>query len=136
MSTNDTTTAATPSTSPRYPRATASQLLEDFRDQQQRRGLSARQFAQQQQLPRSTLQAWLGRQRRLDLDPTVGQFFDSPVGLAFLHRLLVAAHLVFTLQGSGGLRLLCQFLRLCQLDRFVAASSGSRSNWPPLWSRA
>jgi hypothetical protein len=126
VSTNDTTTTTTPC--PRYPRLATSQLLEGFRDQQ-RCGTSARQFAQQQQLPRTTLQAWLARQRRLDLPPEVVQFFDSPVGLTFLHRLVTAAHLIFGLQGSAGLRLLRDFFRRCQLDRFVAASYGSRQQF-------
>jgi Family of unknown function (DUF6399) len=129
VSTNDATTTACPTTRPRYPRLATTQLLEDFRDQQQRCGTSARQFAKQQQLPRATLQAWLDRQRRLDLDPVVVQFFDSPVGLAFLHRLVAAAHLVFGLQGSAGIRLLSDFFRLGQLDRFVAASYGSRQQF-------
>jgi len=129
VSTNDATTTATPEASPRYPRLATSQLLDDFRDQQQRCGTSTRQFAQQQQLPRSTLQAWLDRQRHLDLDPAVVQFFDSTVGLAFLHRLVAAAHLVFGLQGSAGLRLLTDFFRLGQLDRFVAASYGARQQF-------
>jgi Family of unknown function (DUF6399) len=132
VSTHDATTPTSPATSPRYPRDTATLLLEDFRDQQLRCGISARQFAQQQQLPRSTLQAWLGRQRRLDLDPSVVRFFDSPAGLAFLQRLVAAAHLVFCLQGSAGLRLLSQFFRLCQLDRFVAASYGARQQFAAL----
>jgi Family of unknown function (DUF6399) len=126
--TDSTTPAATPTT-PRTDRHAAARLLDDFLDQQQRLGSSARAFAHQQQLPRTTLQHWLGRQRRLDLDPAAARFFESPAGLAFLHRLLVAAHLVFTLQGPAGLRPLCHFLRLCRLDRVVAASYGARQHF-------
>jgi hypothetical protein len=129
MSANDSTIPTAIPTTPRTDRAAAAQLLDDFFDQQQRLGASARAFAHQQQLPRTTLQHWLGRQRRLDLDPVAARFFDSPAGVAFLHRLLVAAHLVFTLQGPAGLRPLCQFLRLCRLDRVVAASYGVRQQF-------
>ncbi len=129
MSATDSTTSTATPTTPPTDRATTAQLLDDFREQQQRLGSSARAFARQQQLPRATLQHWLGRQRRLDLDPAAARFFESPAGLAFLHRLLVAAHLVFTLQGTAGLRPLCQFLRLCRLDRVVAASYGARQQF-------
>jgi len=97
---------------------------------------SQRQFAQQAGLPRSTLQHWQQRQRRLDLDPLAARFFDSPPGLAFLHRLVCAAHLVFTLESTAGLRPLCRFLRLCQLDRVVAASYGSRQQFAALLEQA
>ncbi len=129
MFTPDSTIRADTTTTPRTDRAAAAQLLDDFLDQQQRLGSSARAFTRQRQLPRTTLQHWLRCQRRLDLDPVAARFFDSPAGLAFLHRLLVAAHLVFTLQGPAGLRPLCQFLRLCRLDRVVAASYGSRQHF-------
>jgi hypothetical protein len=53
-------------------------------------------------------------------------FFESPVGLAFLHRLVIAAHFVFTQVGPCGIRLVCLFLTLSRLDRFVGASYGSQ----------
>jgi hypothetical protein len=112
----------------RWDRADTAQALHDFHDPR-RPHPSQRRHAEQAGLPRSTLQHWLKRQRRLDLDPAEAAFFDSPAGLAFLHRLVLAAHLVFCLQGSAGLRLLCLFLRLCRLDRVVAASYGSRQQF-------
>jgi hypothetical protein len=45
-------------------------------------------------------------------------------GLAFLHRLVVALHLVYTEVGAWGIRLVCLFLRITGLDRFVGASYG------------
>jgi hypothetical protein len=112
----------------RWNRIDTTEVLHDFHDPR-RPTPSQRQRAQQTGVPRSTLQHWLGRQRRLDLDPVTAGFFDSPPGLAFLHRLVVAAHLVFCVQGSAGLRLLCLFLRLSQLDRVVASSYGSRQQF-------
>jgi hypothetical protein len=126
VSDTDSTNPALPPPTPRRARANQAALLDDFQHARGADGLSQRRFAQQQAVPRSTLQHWQRRQQRLDLDAVAARFFDSPQGLAFLHRLVVAAHLVFTLQGSAGLRLLGDFLRLCRLDRVVAASYGSR----------
>jgi len=88
--------------------------------------MSQRQFAKERGVPRSTLQHWLSRKATIDADSAVVAFFESPVGLAFLHRLVVATHLVFTQVGPCGIRLVCQFLELSALDRFVAASYGTQ----------
>jgi hypothetical protein len=49
-------------------------------------------------------------------------FFHSPAGLAFLHRLVLAVHLVCVEVGACGIRLVCLLLKLTGLDRLVAAS--------------
>lgn len=90
------------------------------------RAISQRQFAKEHGLPRSTLQYWLSRKATIDADPALVAFFEGPVGLAFMHRLVVAAHLVFTQVGPCGIRLVCQFLELSALARFVAASYGAQ----------
>ena len=90
---------------------------------------SLRDFAQQRAVPASTLRHWVGRHRAIDLHPDVARFFDSTPGLLLLHRLVVALHLVFALQNGVGIRPVCQFLRLCRLDRFVAASYGPRQRF-------
>ena len=82
-------------------------------------GISQRQFAQERGLPRSTLQYWLSRKAGIDAEPELIAFFESPVGLAFLHRLVIALHFVFTQVGPSGIRLVCLFLELSALDRFV-----------------
>jgi len=56
----------------------------------------------------------------------VAQFFQSGPGLAFLHRLVLALHLVCVEVGACGIRLVCLLLTLTGLDRFVAASYGSQ----------
>jgi hypothetical protein len=81
-------------------------------------------LAQKLQVPRTTLQPGLKRKQTLDADPAVVAFFESPAGVAFLHRLVIAAPLVMTLVGPGGIRLVCLFLELTGLDQFVAASYG------------
>jgi hypothetical protein len=70
------------------------------------------------------LQHWLTRPDTVDADPELVDFFESPVGVAFLHRLVLAAHFVMTLLGPCGIRLVCLFLELAGLDPFVAASYG------------
>ena len=92
-------------------------------------------FAQQMGIPRSTLQHWLKRKQALDANRALVAFFESPTGLAFLHRLVGACHLTFTQQGACGLRLVCEFLRRTGLDHFVASSFGSQQAIAPSSSR-
>jgi len=85
---------------------------------------SHRQLAEQLEIPRTTLQHWQKRKDTIDAAPEVVAFFESPVGVAFLHRLVLAAHFVMTLVGPCGIRLVCMFLELTGLSRFVGASYG------------
>ena len=82
----------------------------------QARGLSQRQAAQVLEVPRSTLQAWRAYQERLDACPAVVAFFHSVPGLAFLHRLVLALHLVCVEVGACGIRLVCLLLQLTGLN--------------------
>ena len=77
-------------------------------------------------MPRSTLQHWLQRHSHPDLEPELVTFCVSPAGQRVLRRLVLALHLAFHLTGPGGLRPLSRFLRLSQLDHFVAPSYGSQ----------
>jgi hypothetical protein len=47
-------------------------------------------------------------------------------GLAFLHRLVIALHVVFVEIGACGIRLVCLFLQMTGLNRFVGASYGTQ----------
>jgi hypothetical protein len=58
--------------------------------------------------------------------PQVVQFLESTDGLAFLHVLLTAAHLVFVQANDCGLRHLSWFLVLSGLDEFIASSYGAQ----------
>jgi transposase len=89
-------------------------------------GTSQRQAAKVLEVPRSTLQAWRAYQERLDECPAVVAFFHSGPGLAFLHRLVLAIHLVCTEVGACGIRLVCLLLKLTGLHRFVGASYGTQ----------
>jgi hypothetical protein len=95
-------------------------------EKEYQRTLSQRQVAKGLEVPRSTLQYWLKRKSSIDADPEVVAFFESPAGVVFLHRVVLAAQFVITLSGPGGIRLVCQFLELSGLDQFVAASYGSQ----------
>lgn len=89
-------------------------------------GLSQREFAQQMGVPRSTLQHWVDRKASLDLEPEAADFFESPVGLAVLHRILVGLHVVFAENCSCGLRQISHFLELTGLSCVLASSYGSQ----------
>src|SRR5215813_9120978 len=88
--------------------------------------VSQRQAAKGLDVPRSTLQAWRAYHDRLDACPAVVAFFHSVPGLAFLHRLVMALHVVCVEIGAGGIRLVCLVLELTGLNRFVGASYGTQ----------
>lgn len=89
-------------------------------------GVSQRQAAKVLDVPRSTLQAWRMYHDRLDACPAVVAFFHSVSGLAFLHRLVIALHVVCVEIGACGIRLVCLLLELTGLNRFVGASYGTQ----------
>src|SRR5262245_37451287 len=110
---------------PRWERTRRAALLDQYRALQAE-GLSQRQAAKTLLIPRTTLQAWHVWQERLDACPQVVAFFESGPGLAFLHRLVMALHVVFVEIGACGMRLVCRFLELTALHRFVGASYGTQ----------
>ena len=109
----------------RWERSRRAELLEQYHDLQAR-GLSQRQAANRLDVPRTTLQAWHAWQDRLDACPQVVAFFESVPGLAFLHRLVLALHVVFVEVGACGIRLVCLLLQITGLNRFVGASYGTQ----------
>src|SRR5215471_16215934 len=110
---------------PRWDRTQRAALFDQYRELQAK-GLSLRQAAKALDVPRSTLQAWRAYQESLDAHPAVVAFFHSAPGLAFLHRLVVAIHLVCTEVGACGICLVCLLINLSGLDRLVAASYGTQ----------
>jgi hypothetical protein len=90
------------------------------------RGVSQRQAAKVLDVPRTTLQAWCAWQEGLDACPHVVEFFESVPGLAFLHRLVLALHVVCVEIGACGIRLVCLVLEMTGLNRFVGASFGTQ----------
>jgi hypothetical protein len=87
---------------------------------------SQRQVTEQLDIPRSTLQYWLERKGSIDADPALVAFFESPVGVTLLRRIVIAAHFVMTFLGSCGIRLVCLFFELLGIERFVASSYGTQ----------
>jgi len=49
-------------------------------------------------------------------------FFESPVGNAFIHRMLVAAHYEFNKKGTASIHNISNFIKLIGLDPFIASS--------------
>jgi hypothetical protein len=125
MSESDLTLNPTKAKQKRWDRPTITAKIAAFQNRPSKT-ISQRQFANEQGMPRKTLQYWLARKDSIDADPALTAFFESPIGLAFLHRLQVAAHLVFNQVGPCGIRLICCYLELTGLDRFVAASVGAQ----------
>jgi hypothetical protein len=109
----------------RWDRLEHAALWEQYRDLQSQ-GVSQRRAATVLEVPRTTLQAWRAYQERLDASPAVVAFFHSIPGLAFLHRLVLAIHLVCVEVGACGIRLVCLLLQLTGLNRFVGASYGTQ----------
>ena len=118
-----------------WSREEIAQKLDQF-EQGYRQFPSQRQWAEDVGVPRSTLQHWLERKDGLDADPAVVAFFESSAGTAFLHRVVLAAHLVMTLVGPCGIRLVGLFLELTGLDHFVAASYGPQQQVASALERA
>ena len=53
-------------------------------------------------------------------------FFESPEGLAVLHKICLAAHLIIEFTPRQGIRGVCEFLELSGLSKFVASSYGAQ----------
>jgi Family of unknown function (DUF6399) len=113
------------SSQPRWDRFERADLFEQYRELRTQ-GISERQAAKELTVPRTTLQAWRLWHDTLDICPHVADFFQSGPGLAFLHRIVIAFHLVCVEVGACGIRLVCLFLNLTGLNRFVAASYGAQ----------
>jgi hypothetical protein len=114
-----------PESQPRWDRFERADLFDQYRELRTQ-GFSERQVAKKLNVPRTTLQAWRLWHDTLDICPDVADFFQSGPGLAFLHRLVIAFHMVCVEVGACGIRLVCLFLNLTGLNRFVAASYGAQ----------
>lgn len=90
--------------------------------------VSRREWCANNDIPRGTLQYWLKRKQNINSHPDLIQFFESEVGLAFLHRLMIAVHFSFTKVGNASIRDVVRFLEHSQLSDFVASSVGAQYN--------
>ncbi len=105
-----------------WKRKDIAEKLAVYEAERQANGSSQRQLVEELGVPQSTLQHWLKRKDNIDADPKVVAFFESPEGIAFLHRLVLGAHFVMTLLGACGVRLVCTYLEIAGLAQFVASS--------------
>jgi hypothetical protein len=93
-------------------------------------GQTQESVAEQNNVPRTTLEHWINRMKALKCqhDPEVTSFFESPAGIAFLHRLLTSALVIFHTDGGCGLPSIHKFLTINRLNRFVGSSVGTLHN--------
>ena len=89
---------------------------------------SQRDQADQLNIPRTTIQHWLSNKEKIDANPAVIDFLESPAGVEFLHQLVLAVQFVVIMLAGGSPRQVSAFLELSGLDRFVAASYGAQRN--------
>lgn len=87
MPVDGSTEAAGTQVCPRWDRMRAAAIVAAYGPVARCEG-SQREFAEAVGVPRTTLQYWLARKAGLDAEPALVDFFESPVGLAFLHRLV------------------------------------------------
>jgi hypothetical protein len=104
----------------KWNRADTAKLVSDFATRDHT--TSQREFAKRTGVPRSTLRYWLDRKNCIDAHPAVVEFFESPVGIAFLHRMVTAAHVSFTKDGTASIHNVSDFLERSGLSPFVASS--------------
>jgi len=97
-------------------------LMVEFEKAKQEK--SQREWCQKENVARTTLQYWLKRKENIDASETVINFFESPDGAAFLHRLIIAAHFEFSKHGSASIHNISNFLELSGLSAFVGSSYG------------
>lgn len=84
--------------------------------------VSQRDFAKRAGAPRSTLRYWLARKDSIDAHPVLIEFFEYPVGIAFLHRLVTSTHLSFIMYGAASIHNISDFLERSGPSPFVASS--------------
>ncbi len=90
--------------------------------------MSQRQFAEYIGVSRTTLQHWLSRKESLDAEPELIEFFESPVGIAFLHRMIIAAHFEFLKIGAASIHNVSNFLKRSGLAPFAGTSYSTQRN--------
>jgi hypothetical protein len=123
------TLAVSPPEQPVSPRVMAAEAVEQF-ERLDSPWTSCSEIARRLDVADSTLRHWVYTRRRQIADSqwparTV-EFLESPEGLAVLHRMITAAHLVFVQANDCGIRNLCAFLKLSGLDEFIASSYGAQ----------
>ena len=112
----------------RYSREAVARLVQVFETQKNENSISERKYADNVGIPRTTLQYWRDRRESLQASPAAVAFFESPEGVEFLHRFVVASHFVMTWMGTCGIRLICLLIELTGLGPFIADSYGAQQS--------
>ena len=99
-------------------------IVVDFESKKQE--ISQRQFAKKTGIARTTVQYWVNRKKNIDASPAMIAFFESPDGTAFLHQLLMAAHLEFGKNSPASIHNISNFLKMSGLNLFIASSYSSQ----------
>ncbi|WP_093028410.1 DUF6399 domain-containing protein [Thiocapsa roseopersicina] len=89
-------------------------------------GETQRGVAADMGVARSTLRGWCRDVPHGDSPAGLTAFARTPEGVAWLHRMVLAAHFSITLRAAGGTRLVSEFLELSGLSAFVGVSDGAQ----------
>ena len=111
--------------SKRYARRQQAETLAAAQDRLAQ-GHSQRAVAEELGVARSSLQDWLREAPSDDIPAALAQFDATEEGVQWLHRQVLAAHLVIGLLAGAGIRQICTFLELSGLSAFVASAYGSQ----------
>jgi len=93
--------------------------------QAQQDGQSQRAAVSRAGVARSTLHHWNAAPAH-PAPAALSAFVETPEGVAWLRRILVAAHWRIAAQSGAGVRMVCDFLELCGLSAFIGASDGTQ----------
>ncbi len=126
MKTENTDTTQDKSKKEQWKREKVASKIIDFESAKD--AMSQRQFAKFHGVSRTTLQHWLSRKRLLDAEPQLIEFLECPVGIAFLHRIIIAAHFEFCKKGSASIHNVNNFLKKSGLESFVGTSYSTQRN--------
>ena len=87
-------------------------------------GQTQRDLAEKYQIPRTTLQHWIERKKKLEgkIDPNVVEFFESSSGQAWLHNMYIATFLIFHHNGNSGIPDLHEYFEMTGINRCVGTS--------------
>ncbi|WP_213455700.1 hypothetical protein [Thiocapsa sp.] len=78
---------------------------------------------------RSTLRHW-NAPPAIAAPAALAAFVETPEGVVWLRRILVAAHWSIGEQGGAGVRVVCDFSKRSGLSAFIGASYGAQQGLP------
>lgn len=99
-------------------RSTQSKILDESK------GQSQHDLAEKYDIPRTTLQHWIDRKKKLQgkTDPNVVEFFESSSGQAWLHNMCIATFVIFHQNGNSGIPDLHEYFDMTGVNMFVGTS--------------